>query len=70
MQFNHDKLLGKMREKKVSQAKLATEIGISETALWKKLHNRNEFTSTEILTVMKVLGIDDPVPYFFTIKVA
>jgi len=66
MTFNHSKLLGLMREKKFSQEKLAKEMGISSAALWNKIHNISEFTAKEILIAMKVLGIEDPLPYFFS----
>ena len=66
MKFDHSKLLGLMREKKYSQERLAKEVGISEAALWNKLHNISEFNAKEILITMKVLGIEDPIPYFFS----
>ena len=65
MKFDHSKLLGLMREKKYSQEKLAKAIGISEYTLWNKLHNVSDFNTTEVLCIMKVLGIEDPMPYFF-----
>lgn len=65
--FDHSKLMGLMREKKYSQSKLAKEVGISEAALWNKLHNVSDFTDTEMFTIMKVLGIENPIVYFFNI---
>ena len=69
-QFDHSKLLGLMREKGFSQDRLAKETGISKTALSNKIHNKSEFTATEMLTIIVLLGIEDPRPYFFTQKVA
>lgn len=68
--FDYSKLLGLMREQKYTQETLAKEIGISSVSLWKKLHNRSEFTSKEMLTIIKVLGITDPMPYFFATNIA
>lgn len=65
--FDHSKLLGLMREKKYSQEKLAKEVGISTAALWNKLHNTSDFTDKEMFTIMKVLGIENPVAYFFNV---
>ena len=65
--YDHSLLLGKMREKGYSQEKLAKAIGISEYTLWNKLHNVSEFNTTEVLTIMKVLEIENPMPYFFAI---
>lgn len=70
MTFNHDKLRGRMRELRFSQDALAKEIGISGVALSKKLNNRTEFTAKEMLSIMKLLDIVDPVPYFFTPDIA
>jgi len=66
MTFNHSKLMGLMREKKYSQEKLAKAMGISQAALWNKIHNVSEFNAKEILIAMTVLGIEDPMPYFFS----
>lgn len=63
--YDHKRLIGLMRENGYSQEKLSREMGISETALWNKLHCRSDFTDTEIFIIMKILGIVDPVPYFF-----
>ena len=65
--FDHSRLMGLMREKKYSQERLAKEMGISEAALWNKLHNKSDFTDTEMFTVMKVLEIENPMRYFFDI---
>lgn len=64
--FDHSKLVGLMREKKVSQERLSKTMGISTTSLWKKIHNKTDFTATEIKTIMLTLGIEDPKPYFFS----
>ena len=65
--FNHSPLLGRMREKGFTQKDLAKEIGISEVALWKKLHGKTDFTTTEIFTIAKVLDIENLWVYFFAL---
>jgi transcriptional regulator with XRE-family HTH domain len=63
--YDHSLLLGKMREKGYSQERLAKAVGISEVALWNKLHNKTDFTRTEMFTISKVLELDDVPSYFF-----
>lgn len=67
--FDHSRLKGLMREKHMTQEDLAKRIGISEASLWNKLNNRSDFSTTEMSVIMRVLGIDDPVPYFFDLRV-
>lgn len=64
-QYEHNKLMGRMREMKVSQEKLAKEIGISTTSLSNKLHGKVDFATKEVFLVMKALNIDNPMEYFF-----
>ena len=64
-EYEHNKLMGLMREKKISQETLAKGMGISITTLSKKLHGKVDFTTKEVFLAMKVLGIDNPMSYFF-----
>lgn len=66
--FNYDILLGLMRSKKISQASLAKQIGISEFSVWAKLSGRSYFTQPEIARICQVLGISEDLisVYFFT----
>ncbi|MBR4906532.1 MAG: DUF739 family protein [Clostridia bacterium] len=68
MVFNYQKLLGRMRERGVSQAVLAKEIGISEAHLNRKLKGVFAFTQDEIFNICEVLEIchDEINAYFFT----
>ena len=63
--YEHNKLMGKMREMKVSQEKLSRAIGISTTSLSNKLHGKVDFTTKEVFIAMKVLNIVNPMEYFF-----
>ena len=67
MVFNYQKLLGRMRERGVSQAVLAKEIGISEAHLNRKLKGVFAFTQDEIFNICEVLEIcrDEINAYFF-----
>lgn len=69
MTFDHSKLKGKMREEGFTQESLSSRVGISETSLWNKLNGKQDFTSREMLSIMTVLGIEDPKAYFFTLAV-
>lgn len=71
MAFDYDKLLGLMREKKVTQQELAKQIGNTTATLNLKLNNKAKFRQTEIIKICEVLGISeqDIVLYFFTQQV-
>lgn len=67
MSFNYDKLLGLMREKKITQQELAKQIGNTTATLNLKLNNKARFKQTEIIKICEVLDIseNDIVAYFF-----
>ena len=69
--FDYSKLLGRMREKGITQEKLAEMIGISGVTMSKKLNGKSEWTQVEINKVCEILEIDpaDIPVYFFTPKV-
>lgn len=69
--FNHDRLKGLMRERKVTQAILAENINISTTSLSNKLNGYTKFSPDEMIKIQNFLGIDDESfkPYFFTLEV-
>ena len=71
MKFDHSKLLGRMREKGITQEELAAIVGIKPSTLSFKLNGRSKFTTNEILAICDALGIlPDAIPkYFFAIKV-
>lgn len=66
--INFSKLKGLIREKGMSQTDLAKAIGIGANSINQKLNNKRDFTLMETVAISKVLGITDPVPYFFDAK--
>lgn len=58
MKFSYDKLRGKIKEKFGTQDRFADALNISRSTLSQKLNNATEFTQTEMLTAMHVLGED------------
>lgn len=71
MAFDYSKLLGRIREKGLTQKELAEQIGISATTLNLKLCNNNFFTQKEVLKLCKALDISngEVADYFFAEKV-
>ena len=67
MKYNYSKLLGRLKECKLTQAELAEKIGKHITTLSAKLNNKNAFTSEEIDRICEVLEIpnDEIGKYFF-----
>lgn len=68
--MDYGKLLGRIREKGLTQVDVANKIGMSAATLNKKLRGHTEFTQSEILTLCNVLEIDDAdlTTYFFCRK--
>lgn len=63
--MSFDKLKGKMREKNISQEKLADHLGITVQALNAKLNGRSTFTLEEVVTITEYLRLEDPLDIFF-----
>jgi transcriptional regulator with XRE-family HTH domain len=57
MLFNHSKLLGRIKEKGLTQEQLAREIEKNEGTLSAKLNGRSDFTAREIYDICKALEI-------------
>lgn len=59
MTYNYDysKLLGRMREKLITQSHLASVLGLSETSLNRKIKNKTEFRQSEISKICECLEI-------------
>lgn len=57
--YNYDKLLGKIKEKKYTQETLAKELGMQTATLNQKLNNRARFKQGEISAMCKLLDIKD-----------
>ncbi len=55
--INRDKLRGLMAERKITQAKLAKEIGISTNSLNMKLNGKTSFNESEIRSIAKCLDV-------------
>lgn len=72
MEYDFDKVRGRIREKLGSEAKFAEKLGISTASLSSKFNNRSDFSSSEIsrATDEDVLDItvEEIEEYFFKKK--
>lgn len=72
MEYDFDKVRGRIREKLGSEAKFAEKLGISTASLSSKFNNRSDFSASEIsrATDEDVLDIDveEIGEYFFKKK--
>ena len=69
-QYNYDKLLGRMREKRFTQEELALKIGISATSMNLSLNNKRDFKQDEMLAVCDCLSIPlSKIPEYFFCRV-
>lgn len=68
--MDYSKLLGRIRERSLTQAEVAQMIGVSPATLNKKLRGHTEFMQSEIRSLCKLLDICDKEisTYFFTEK--
>lgn len=71
MHFDYRRLRGKIREVYGKEEPFANDLGIGRVTLSRKLNNKVEFTSTEIVNAIKLLDIDkkEIQDYFFTLRV-
>ena len=69
--FDYSKLLGRLKEKGLTQDKFAELLGMSGTTLSKKLNGKSEWTQAEINKACEILEINpEEIPvYFFKVKV-
>lgn len=69
--FDFKKLKNRIREFYDRQADFAKDLGIEASTLSKKLNNKLQFTSKEIVKTCKLLHIEFKYAdeYFFTLKV-
>ena len=67
MNLRNSKLLGRMKERSITQEQLAKEIGKDKSTVNAKLNGKNAFTTKEIDDICKVLDIsnDEIGEYFF-----
>ena len=68
MKYNYSKLLGRMKEHGITQAKLAEIIDRDTSTVNARLNNKSPFTMLEIDKICKALDIakEDIGDYFFT----
>lgn len=63
--LNTSRLRGKMAEKGITQIELAKELGIVPSSLSRKMTGKTDFSLTEALTIVRVLGGGSVDDYFF-----
>lgn len=65
--YNYSKLLGRLKEKNLTQDQLAAKIGISPASVNLKLCNKSPFKQDEILAICDALDISysEISAYFF-----
>lgn len=56
--INTLKLQAKMKEKAFTIKTLSKAVGLSVTGLFNKIHNKREFTVTELQKIVKALGLN------------
>ena len=71
MGFDYNKLLGRMREKSITQKTLACQIHNTASTLNQKLNNKGFFKQTEIYSICSLLEIPtiEIGEYFFNKRV-
>ena len=67
MKYNYSKLLGRIRERGLTQEQLATTIGKNKSTISLKINNNGSFTQDDIDDICRVLDIsnDEIGEYFF-----
>lgn len=58
MLYDYSKLLGRMKEKNITQDVLAKKIGMQSPTLSQKLNNKARFKQAEISLICEVLDIE------------
>lgn len=66
LHFDYRELKKEIESQYKSVSNFSRAIGIAETAMWRKLANRNEFSVSEIFMIMYKLNLTDFKKYFFT----
>jgi transcriptional regulator with XRE-family HTH domain len=67
MKYNYSKLLGRIKERGLTQEQLATAIGKNKSTLSAKLNGQFSFTAKEMDDICKVLDVspEEIGAYFF-----
>ena len=68
--MNRNLLIYEMNERGFTVTSLARAIGISKSALSKKMNGHSEFTLGEIQRICDALRLESPTPIFFNQKVS
>ena len=58
MPYDYSKLLGRMKEKNITQDVLAKKMGLQPPTLSQKLNNKARFKQAEISLICDILDID------------
>ena len=58
MPYDYSKLLGRLKEKHITQDVLAEKVGMKPTTLSLKLNNKAKFKQSEISSICKLLDIE------------
>ena len=71
MEFNYNKLRGKIKEVYGTQDSFAEALGIGRVSLSQRLNNSADFSNLEIFSACRLLGISqlEIAEYFFNPKV-
>lgn len=71
IEFDYNKLRGKIKENFSTQDAFAEQLGIGRVSLSQRLNNQLEFSQDEIFKACSILKIPDSEisAYFFTLKV-
>lgn len=71
MEFNYNKLRGKIKEVYGTQDNFAEALGIGRVSLSQRLNNSADFSNLEIFSACRLLGISqlEIAEYFFNPKV-
>lgn len=66
--YDYSKLLGRLREKRITQSELANRLEISEQSLNRKLKSKTQFKQNEMIRTLDIIdiGVQEIASYFFT----
>lgn len=65
--YDYSKLLGRLREKRITQSELANRLEISEQSLNRKLKSKTQFKQNEMIRTLDIIdiGVQEIASYFF-----
>lgn len=70
MEFDEKRLQAQMVLCGISVEKLSELLGINKSTFYRKIKNNGDFSRVEILKMIDILKIDDPISIFFSDNVA